>query len=254
MKHAFLSAIAFFIFATSNASSSREIYQLIVYHFNAKDQESRIDQYLKDDLLPFLHTQKIKSVGVFFPIANDTATDKKIYVLVPIKDLDKLPELQQKTAQMVSEKSSAYSSSLFDNPPYTRMENIIIQSWEMYPTLQQPRLTTQLADHIYELRSYESATEQYYRSKVKMFNQGGEIFLFARLQFNAVFYGDVIAGSRMPNLMYMTSFDNMASREAHWKSFKDDAKWKELSANPEYQHNVKRNETILMRAKLYSDY
>ena len=36
-----------------------------------------------------------------------------------------------------------------------------------------------------------------------MFNEGGEIRLFARLNFNAVFYGDVLAGDRMPNLMYM---------------------------------------------------
>jgi hypothetical protein len=124
----------------------------------------------------------------------------------------------------------------------------------MYPSMQLPKLTTPILDHVYELRSYESATEQYYRSKVKMFNQGGEIFLFARLQFNAVFYGDVIAGSRMPNLMYMTSFDNMASREAHWNLFKNDPEWKKLSAVAEYQHNVNRNETILMKAKAYSDY
>jgi hypothetical protein len=254
MKNLFLSTIAFFVFATANAAASREIYQLTVYHFSTKDQEAKIDQYLKDDLLPFLHTQKIKSVGVFFPIANDTAKDKKIYVLIPIKELNKLPELQQKVTLMLSEKSSPYILSSFDNAPYVRMENIIIQAWEMHPMMQLPKLTTHILDHVYELRSYESATEQYYRSKVKMFNQGGEIFLFARLQFNAVFYGDVVAGSRMPNLMYMTSFDNMASREAHWNLFKNDPEWKKLSAAAEYQHNVNRNETILMKAKAYSDY
>jgi NIPSNAP len=254
MKNLILSAIAIFVFASVNANASREIYQLTVYHFTTKDQEAKIDQYLKEDLLPFLHTQKIKSVGVFFPIANDTAADKKIYVLTPLKEIGKLPELQQKVASMLAEKASPYISSQFDNAPFVRMENIIIQAWEMYPSMQLPKLTTPLLDHVYELRSYESATEQYYRSKVKMFNQGGEIYLFARLQFNAVFYGDVVAGSRMPNLMYMTSFDNMASREAHWNLFKNDPEWKKLSAAAEYQHNVNRNETILMKAKAYSDY
>lgn len=254
MKNLILSTIAIFVFASTNAAASREIYQLTVYHFSTKDQEAKIDQFLKDDLLPFLHNQKIKSVGVFFPIANDTASDKKIYVLTPIKELNKLPELQQKIALMVSEKPSPYSSAQYNDAPYFRIENIVIQAWELSPTMQLPKLTTPLLDHVYELRSYESATEQYYRSKVKMFNQGGEIFLFARLQFNAVFYGDVVAGSRMPNLMYMTSFDNMASREAHWNAFKNDAEWKTLSAIPEYQHAVNRNETILMKAKAYSDY
>jgi len=58
----------------------------------------------------------------------------------------------------------------------------------------------------------------------------------------------------MPNLMYMTSFDNMDERNAHWKSFGADPEWKVLSAMPEYQHNVSRNETILMRGTAYSDY
>ena len=43
---------------------------------------------------------------------------------------------------------------------------------------------------------------------------GGEIILFDRLDFNAVFYGEVISGSKMPNLMYMTTFDNQESRDA----------------------------------------
>ena len=52
-----------------------------------------------------------------------------------------------------------------------------------------------------------------------MFNEGGEIDLFNKLNFNAVFYGEVLSGSSMPNLMYMTSFENKADRDAHWKSF-----------------------------------
>jgi hypothetical protein len=36
---------------------------------------------------------------------------------------------------------------------------------------------------------------------------GGEVPLFVRLGFNAVFYGEVIVGSHMPNLMYMTTFE-----------------------------------------------
>ena len=39
-----------------------------------------------------------------------------------------------------------------------------------------------------------------------MFNAGGEIDIFTKLNFNAVFYGDVIVGSHMPNLMYLTCF------------------------------------------------
>jgi hypothetical protein len=87
-----------------------------------------------------------------------------------------------------------------------------------------------------------------------MFNEGGEVALFKRLNFNAVFYGDVIAGSRMPNLMYMTSFENMTERDAHWKTFSDDPEWKALSSRTEYQNNVSKIDINLLRATDYSDF
>jgi hypothetical protein len=89
---------------------------------------------------------------------------------------------------------------------------------------------------------------------VHMFNEGGEVDLFKRLNFNAVFYAEVIAGPNMPNLIYMTSFENMADRDAHWKSFGADPEWKKLSTDSFYQHNVSRVDITLMKAMGYSDY
>jgi len=54
--------------------------------------------------------------------------------------------------------------------------------------------------------------------------------------------------------MYMTSFENMEQREAHWKAFFDSAEWKTLKALPEYQNNVSKAEVILTKATAYSDY
>jgi hypothetical protein len=92
-----------------------------------------------------------------------------------------------------------------------------------------------------------------YRKKVSMFNDGGEVALFIRLNFNAVFYGTVIAGSRMPNLMYMTSFNSKEDRDAHWGVFKVDPEWKKLSAMPEYLNTVSKSDIILMHATNYSE-
>ncbi|MEI9809692.1 MAG: hypothetical protein WDO16_18540 [Bacteroidota bacterium] len=51
---------------------------------------------------------------------------------------------------------------------------------------------------MYELRSYESATEKIFKNKVQMFNEGDEIGLFKKLGFNAVFYSEVIAAAKCP--------------------------------------------------------
>ena len=147
-----------------------------------------------------------------------------------------------------------YINSVYTAPPYARIETIILQAFSLAPQLQLPKLNSTRKDRIYELRSYESATEKIFQNKVKMFNGGDEIGLFKRLNFNATFYGEVIAGSKMPNLMYMTCHENKTSRDANWKAFVDDPYWKKLSAMPEYQHNVSHIDISFLYPTEYSDY
>ena len=129
-----------------------------------------------------------------------------------------------------------------------------MKAFKLSPELQKPSLTGARKDRIYELRSYEGATEKLYQKKVHMFNEGNEIALFKRLNFNAVFYAEVLVGSHMPNLMYMTTFENKAERDLHWDTFRNDPEWKVLSAKPEYQHTVSKNDTLFLYPTDYSDY
>ena len=238
------------------AQKSREFYQITIYHFNTSDQENAIDGYLKNALVPALHRRGIKSVGVFKARANDTVTDKRIFVLIPLKHFDEVANLSSRLLedQQYLDNGKEYLDAPFDKTPYTRMENIVLGAFELFPKMSVPTLTSPKSDHVYELRSYESGTEKLHRNKVQMFNQGGEIKLFDRLKFNAVFYAAVISGSRMPNLMYMTSFENMEERDAHWKTFGADPEWKQLSGLPQYQKNVSKADIMLLKATDYSDY
>ena len=87
-----------------------------------------------------------------------------------------------------------------------------------------------------------------------MFNAGGEVVLFDELGFNAVFYAEVLSGNKMPNLMYMTTFENQEIRDDLWKSFGDAPKWKEISSMPKYQNNVSHIDRIFLYPTEYSDY
>jgi hypothetical protein len=87
-----------------------------------------------------------------------------------------------------------------------------------------------------------------------MFNEGGEIEMFDRLNFNPIFYSKVIAGSRMPNLIYMTSFNNMNERNERWKAFFNDPVWKKIAVDPAYLKSVNKSETVLMSARDYADF
>ena len=243
-------------FLYAGKAPAREFYQLTVYHFNNETQEKVIDNYLKNALIPALHRMKLEKIVVFKPWSNDTATDKRLYVLIPVQSLDMVTKLHTK---LLADKAyqtdgTEYINAVYTAPPYTRMETILLEAFSLAPKMQLPVLKSDKKDRVYELRSYESATEKIYRNKVQMFNQGDEIGLFKRLNFNAIFYGEVIAGSKMPNLMYMTSFENMDDRNNHWKTFSADTAWKKLSAMPEYQKNVSHIDITLMYPADYSDY
>ncbi|PWT99228.1 MAG: NIPSNAP family containing protein [Bacteroidetes bacterium] len=233
-----------------------EYYEIRVYHYANADQESGISNYLQNALVPALHRQGILKIGVFKSLANDTLADKTIYVLIPLRSADQKLSINSKLDEDAAYRNAGkdYLDAVFDHPPYTRIESIMLLAFPLAPQMNVPQLKGARSERVYELRSYESATEKLHRNKVQMFNEGGEITLFKRLNFNAVFYASVIYGSKTPNLMYMTTFENKEDREAHWKSFSDSPEWKKLSAEPGYQHNVSKVDITFLRPTDYSDY
>ncbi len=237
------------------AAPSREYYELRTYRFKSLQQQERVEAYLQKALLPALHRIGVKKVGVFKPIETDSTFGKKLIVFIPLKSLDDLEKISEKLAKdtqyLIDGKD--YIDAPYDNPPYSRIETTVLKAFTGMPESAVPSLKTPVSERVYELRSYEGHTEKIYRNKVDMFNAGDEVGLFKRLGFNAVFYAEVIAGSTMPNLVYMTTFENQASRDEHWKAFGADAQWKTLSAKPEYQHNVSKNVTLFFRPASYSD-
>jgi hypothetical protein len=231
------------------------MYEIKVYHYKESLQEQVLDRYLQNAFLPALHRSGIKKVGVFKSMANDTSVVKTLYVLIPFSSLTQWEKLPAKLAKDWNYLAAGkeYIEAVYTKPPYSSMESILLNAFPLAPQMQLPALTAPKNERVYELRSYESATEKLYQNKVKMFNEGGEIALFKRLNFNAVFYGEVISGSHMPNLMYMTTFENKADRDAHWKTFVADPEWKALSAKPEYQHNVSHIDIFFLQPTTYSD-
>ncbi len=248
--------VLFLVSWSQTGKPTSTYYQLTVYHYTSSEQEKMLDDYLEKAFIPAMHKLKIKTVGVFKAIANDTAALKKLYVLIPVRSLDVLEKLPARLAndQDYQTNGAAYLNAIHTTPAYTRMETILLKAFSLAPSLQLPVLKADKKERVYELRSYESATEKIFRNKVKMFNEGGEIAIFKKLNFNAIFYSEVIAGGKMPNLMYMTSFENMADRDAHWKNFGSDPDWKILSALPEYKNNVSHIDIMFLRPAAYSDY
>ncbi len=243
------------IFISLFANGQRDFYQIKIYHLKDNEQVKQVDEYLESAYLPALHRLNIKNIGVFKPIANDTALVKFIYVLIPFTSDQQWIRVEQ---NILKDKGYTVAAKDFlaapaDKAPYERLESILLEAFSGQGQLLLP--TTKSADRIFELRSYESPTENLLAKKIAMFNKD-EIGIFNRLGFNPVFYGKVLSGSHMPNLMYMPIFNSVEERNAQWKVFGNDAKWKEISADPvnENKVSVSHIDSILMRSASYSDY
>jgi hypothetical protein len=242
------------LLAISFKANAAYYYQLKIYHFKSKAQEDRLDNYFKDAYIPALHRAGLTGIGVFKPLEQDT--DKRVYVLIPVKSWKVLEHLDEmlSTDQTYNNDGSDYINAVYNDYPYTRIEIIFLRAIQPMPEPVLPILTGNRDERIYELRSYENPTEKAGLSKMKMFDEGGEGALFKKLDFNAVFYGKVIAGNRMPNLMYMTVFNNKTEREEHWNKFAGTSEWKAIVSKNEFQHNLNNASKWFLQAAQYADF
>lgn len=228
-------------------------YRLKIFHLKDSTQLSRVTNFLRDYFIPAAHRLGKKQIGVF--TENNPEFGTNIYLFSQLGSLDELNTFDQ---QLLGDSQyaagfSAYNAYDGKNTFYLREETIVLNAFAKMPFIEAPGLKAAKSARVYELRSYESPTEVMGVNKIKMFNEGNEVALFKRLNFNAVFYARVIAGNKMPNLMYMVTFENMADHNAKWAAFKDAPEWKALSALPEYQNNMNKVDAHFLTPMDYSD-
>ena len=253
-------AFAVFTFLALNSyaqpKNKPEWYELRIYRFESDIQKASILRYAAEALVPALHRAGIKNIGVLEPASVDTVSLPAIYILLPLSSIQAAADLGNRLDKdaVYQQAAGFFIHAPYDKPPFLRLETVWMKSFKMAPPLQTPVFSTDRKHRIYELRNYESATEDRYKSKVHMFNEGGEIELFKELNFNAAFYGAVITGSRMPNFYYLTCFADFASREQHWKEFFAHPKWKAMLSQDQYKNNVSKAGIHLLRPADCSDW
>jgi hypothetical protein len=105
-----------------------------------------------------------------------------------------------------------------NQPSFVRLETSLMMALAGAPKLIVPAATAQKGPRMFELRTYESATDQDHKVKVEQVNNG-EVAIFNKAGFWPVFFGDTLIGEKMPNLTYMIGFANLAERDKCWSAF-----------------------------------
>ncbi len=220
--------------AQTPAGSPREYYDLRQYHMQTGPQTKLTDSYVANALIPALNRLGIAPVGAFhLDLGPETPT---LYLLLPCTNLETLvtADLRLARDEEFMKAAEPFWSAPATAPAFIRMESKLLIAFEGHPKLTVPPSTAQHGKRVFQLRTYESATNQDHVRKVEMFHRG-EFEIFQKAGFDQVFYGDTLVGPRMPNLTYMLSFPELADLTEKWKAFGSDPEWKKLSSSPRYK-------------------
>jgi hypothetical protein len=241
--------------STEASTPELDYFQLKMYNYETTDQEALLDDYFGNALLPALHRAGVENVGVSKPIEELNETTNYMMVLTPfqsLKQFEEVPAILENDPAYL-EAASAYIDAPHDQAPFTRIESFILRAFSATPLLALPELSSPRADRVYELRSYEAATEKLYNLKVEMFNEG-ESALFQELKFNPVVFCEVLSSAHMPHLMYMTAHADTTAQKDNWKAFGEHPEWDRMKNLERYQNTVSLITRYLLYPTEYSDY
>ena len=130
----------------SSETEGRDYYQLKIYHLSESDperrseQEKTLDQYLADAFIPAMHRAGIGSIGVFKPLESLMEELPMVMILVPYSSLEQFGEMPRVLLadQQYREDGAAYLEASHDNPPYQRIESVLLRAFENTPRIQLP--------------------------------------------------------------------------------------------------------------------
>ncbi len=225
-------------------------YELRTYTVKDSKQQSLVEDYLEKAAIPALNRLGIENIGVFTEL--EPSGQSILVVLIPYQSLHEFETINERLEQdkLYNTAGAAYLNAPATSPAYERIKSSLLKAFKSMPGLELPPKH----QRIFELRRYEHATEAAGKKKREMFNDAGEIEIFKRLGFKPVFFGETIVGEARPNLIYMVTFDDMAARDKHWKSFGADPEWKEISAIPDYADSrlVSKITSTFLQPTVYS--
>lgn len=233
----------------SPAPPKPEYYELRLYHLRRGPKVKLVNDFFREVALPAMNRNGLNPIGFFdVMIGPDNPT---LYVLIPHKSMESFATASaQVTADSEYQKAGAsFLNMPATDPAYIRVESSLMVAFDTIPKLEVPANKPR----IFELRTYESHNKKANKKKIEMFNVG-EIAIFRKAGLQPVFFGETLIGSRLPNLTYMLTYPDMATRDKNWSQFVADPEWKKLSTTPGFTDAeiVTNINSVFLRPTAYS--
>lgn len=235
------------------APASRSFLELRWFHMrtNADNEMQRTTEFLRA-AAPVLKRSGASQVGFFGSVIAEESP-----FILSLSAFPSLAAMEAAHEKEMADKDYIQARDAYNGMSglgFERMESSLLRCFEGMPRVEPPPTEGSTAPRVFELRMYESNNSSTLARKIKMFNEG-EIGIFKRLGMRPVFYGETLIGARMPNLVYMLGFDNLAAREKLWQAFGADPEWQKLRAQPGFSdtENVSNISNSILRPLAFSD-
>lgn len=228
---------------------ARPYYEFRFHRMTQGDRPRRLHEFFRQHVLPLIQKHKLGPAGFF-----DVALGPDTPAVVSMLTFSSLAEREEIGPRVMTDpdfqKALAELESAAE-PPIIGIDSFLIRATPYSPPVaaaaaeQKPRLL--------ELRIYHSPTQRQLAALHERFG-GPEIKIFHRTGVHPVLYGDMVIGRDMPNLVYLTPFENLAAREKAWAAFGADPEWQKVR-----EESIKKSgqivsnvSVIMLRAAPYS--
>ena len=214
--------------------AQRRYYELLTYRLITSSRTPALLEFLADAAIPAWNRQGIEPVGVLTTVyGTDMAA---VHVLLPHPTIESVGMSRDKLLADTKflEAGAEIIESGESNPAFVRMESSLLIGFPSMPSLELPDNNLERKSRIFEMRTYESPSLKTHKKKIEMFDRAGEIELFREIGLRPVMFAETIIGPRLPNLVYMLTFDSMVEHDEAWDRFKVDPRWIALRDDPQF--------------------
>ena len=233
-------------FKVETNSPKKQIYEWRIY--TLKGDGVVLDNFFKETLIPAYNRCNV-SVGAFSLYKQEEVEQR--YLLFAYPDLCTYNKVRQTVWSDDNFQNAArpFFETTAPNPVYSEYETYLCEAFDKMPEMRIPDKSRSL----FEFRCYHSPNEDANLRKIKMFNNE-EIDLFDKVGVNSVCYGEILAGTRMPALIYLTWYKDEATRNKAWNDFGAHPDWAAMRNRPEYRNTATNNTSKLLSPMPYSQF
>ena len=227
------------ILASDKPTDEKELYEFRTYEMRFGGNQKMLLAYLKDALKPAMRRAGANHFMMFEEVTG--GGPKKIYVLISYPTSAIYINAQNlKGDTTFTTATTDYNAAT--KAIYNRYESWLLHAFDGFPKLEEPVA----GNDVFELRTYESFSEDSLRRKIMMFDKE-ETPIFRDAGLTPIFFGEMLAGPYRPALTYMIHYKDMAAQGENWKKFLTHPDWNRIKVLPEYQNTVSNIRNVFLK-------